>query len=229
VTGAAESDFRRLFTERTDSYVRFIRSIGYPLALRAYFAQCPFLRPGLRILDAGCGTGVVSLGIRRALLARGFGLVGIDAFDLTPAMLDRFRQTIEMHGIHDVHLAEANVLALDGLPASWTGYDLIVSASMLEYVPRTNLTAALAGLRTRLNATGTMVLFITRRNWLMRPLIGRWWRANLYTRSELLDAFRQAGFAEIAFGRFPLLYRPFDLWGHIVEARRSDAKPVTTR
>lgn len=216
-----ESEFRRLFTERTDSYVRFIRSVGYPLALRAYFARCPFLRSGLRILDAGCGSGVVSLGIRHALLARGFSIAGIDAFDLTPAMLDRFRQGLAVRGIGDVHLAEANVLALDALPATWTAYDLIVSASMLEYVPRESLPTALAGLRARLKETGAMVLFITRRNWLMRPLIGRWWRGNLYTRPELPGAFSQAGFAEIAFSRFPLLYRPFDLWGHIVEARQS--------
>jgi cyclopropane fatty-acyl-phospholipid synthase-like methyltransferase len=118
-----------------------------------------------------------------------------------------------------VQLAEANVLTLDALPASWSGYDIIVSAAMLEYVPRESLSAALSGLRARVNETGTMVLFITRQNWLMKPLIERWWRANLYTRSELLSAFMQAGFATAEFGHFPLLYRPFDLWAHIVEAR----------
>ena len=215
----SENDFRRFYTERADSYVRFIRAVGYPLALRSYFRRCPFLRPGLRILDAGCGTGVVSLAIRDALLARGFHPAGIDAFDLTPAMLDRFRTTLDERGIRDVQLAEANVLTLDALPASWSGYDMIVSASMLEYVARESLPAALSGLRARLNETGTMVLFITRQNWLMKPLIERWWRANLYTRSELLRAFTQAGFATVEFGHFPLLYRPFHLWAHIVEAR----------
>ena len=217
--GSEESEFRRLFTERTDSYVRFIRSVGYPLAIRAYFAHCPFLRSGLRILDAGCGTGLVSLGIRRALLARGFTVGGIDAFDITPAMLDRFRQTLETRGIANVRLAEANVLELDELPATWNRYDLVVSASMLEYIPRESLPAALGGLRARLHEGGVMVLFITKRNWLMKPLIGRWWRSNLYTRSELQAAFQRAGFSRISFRHFPLLYRTFDIWGHIVEAQ----------
>jgi cyclopropane fatty-acyl-phospholipid synthase-like methyltransferase len=209
-----------LFTERTDSYLRFIRSVGYPLAIRAYFERCPFLRSGLRILDAGCGTGVVSLGIRGALLSHGFTVGGIDAFDLTPAMLDRFRQTLERRGIADVRLAEANVLELDRLPATWGRYDLVVSASMLEYIPRESLPAALYGLRALLHESGAMVLFITKRNWLMKPLIERWWRANLYTRSELHAAFQQAGFSRISFRHFPLLYRILDIWGHIVEAEQ---------
>ena len=65
-----------------------------------------------------------------------------------------------------------------------------------------------------------MVLFITKRNWVMKPLIGRWWRSNLYTRPELLAAFEQAGFLRVVFRKFPLLYRTFDLWGHIVEAQQ---------
>jgi cyclopropane fatty-acyl-phospholipid synthase-like methyltransferase len=213
-----ESEFRRLFTERTDSYVRFIRSVGYPLAIRAYFHQCPFLRSGLRILDAGCGTGVVSLAVRHVLLARGFSIGGIDAFDLTPAMLDRFRQSLEKRAIREVRLAEADVLKLESLPSDWNRYALVVSASMLEYIPRHSLASALAGLRARLHEHGAMVLFITKRNWLMKPLIGRWWRSNLYTRRELQAAFEQAGFARVAFRHFPALYRTFDLWGHIVEA-----------
>jgi ubiquinone/menaquinone biosynthesis C-methylase UbiE len=215
-----ESEFRRLFTQRTDSYARFIRSVGYPLAIRAYFGQCPFLRTGLRILDAGCGTGVVSLAVRDALLARGFTVGGIDGFDLTPAMLDRFRRSLEKRGIGEVRLAEANVLELGELPATWDHYDLVVSASMLEYVPRDSLPTALGGLRMLLRESAAMVLFITKQNWLMKPLIGRWWRSNLYTRSELQAAFEHAGFSRISFPHFPLLYRTFDIWGHIVEAQQ---------
>lgn len=38
--------------------------------------------------------------------------------------------------IEGVETAQANVLELDPLPDAWTQYDLIVSASMLEYVPK---------------------------------------------------------------------------------------------
>lgn len=56
---------------------------------------------------------------------------------------------IDERGIRDVQLAEANVLTLDALPASWNGYDMIVSAAMLEYVPRESLPVALSGLRAK--------------------------------------------------------------------------------
>jgi hypothetical protein len=67
---------------------------------------------------------------------------------------------------------------------------------------------------------GTFVLFITRRNPLMRLLIGRWWASNLYEREELEEAFTAAGFASTAFRRFPPSASHLTLWGNIVEARR---------
>ena len=100
----------------------------------------------------------------------------------------------------------------------WNGYDFVVSASMLEYIPREDFPKALALLRGRLRADGTMLLFITRRNWLMKPLIGRWWRGNLYTESELRAAFTEARFSRMAFLRFAPPYWSFGVWGHIVEA-----------
>jgi hypothetical protein len=91
---------------------------------------------------------------------------------------------------------------------------------MLEYLPRDRIADALRGLRMRLRDGGSLILFITRRNWLMRPLIGYWWRSNLYTASELRQAFRDAGFSHFEFLRFPPDASYLTRWGHIIEARR---------
>jgi SAM-dependent methyltransferase len=216
----ATADPAQLFADRIRSYVRFIRFVLYPQGLRAYFLASPLLRSGLRVLDAGCGTGIVTLALRDALLSRGLHPGPLQGFDLTPAMLEGFRRTLETRAIKDIDLVQTDVLRLDTLPGSWTNYDLIVSASMLEYIPRDRLADALAGLHDRLSAEGSLVLFITRRNWLMRPLIGRWWEANLYEAGELAESFRRAGFSTVAFRRFPLAFRHLALWGHIVEAQR---------
>jgi cyclopropane fatty-acyl-phospholipid synthase-like methyltransferase len=159
------------------------------------------------------------LALREALLSRGFDPGPLQGFDLTPAMLERFRQTLQTRAIEGIDLVQADVLQPETLPASWNNYDLIVSASMLEYLPRDRLVSALSCLRTLLNREGSFVLFITRRNWLMRPLVGRWWEANLYEAAELRESLHRAGFSSVAFRRFPISFRYLGLWGHIVEAR----------
>src|SRR5262245_49109167 len=208
----------RLFSRRHESYVRFVRAARYPQGIRAYLLTSALLRSNLRVLDAGCGTGIVTLALRDALLRRGFTPGVMHAFDLTPAMLECFRRTLQEENVVGIDLAEADVLELDSLPASWSNYDLIVSASMLEYLPPGQLAAALRGLRLLLSPGGSFLLFITRRNWLTRPFIGAWWRSHLYKAHELRRAFYEAGFESIAFRQFPASFRHFGLWGHIIEA-----------
>jgi cyclopropane fatty-acyl-phospholipid synthase-like methyltransferase len=112
------------------------------------------------------------------------------------------------------------------LPPAWRDYDLVVSASMLEYVPRQRFVAALGALRARLRPGGTFVLFMTRRNLLTRLMIGRWWQSNLYTAIELRQALRQAGFQNVRFPGFPLRARYLAAWGHVVTADQAASDAI---
>jgi ubiquinone/menaquinone biosynthesis C-methylase UbiE len=215
---AIATDPARLYTARWASYDRFIRLVRYPQGLRAYFRRSPLLRSGLRILDAGCGTGALTLAVHDALVTRGLTPGPIHAFDLTPAMLGCLRAKLEAAGVTGLELTQADVLRLDALSPGWKDYDLVVTASMLEYVPRDRFADALAGLRGLVRPGGRFVLFITRRNWLTRPLIGKWWDSNLYTAPELTEALDRAGFRDVTFGTFPFWYRYLDPWGYVVEA-----------
>src|SRR5262245_51753355 len=99
-------DARRLFTEKPDTYARFIRAMRYPQGLPAFWLTCPLLRSGIRVLEAGCGTGALTLAVWDAAQRRGIGIECFDAFDLTPAMLDKLRSSLRRRGIERIQLAE---------------------------------------------------------------------------------------------------------------------------
>jgi len=210
-------DIKQLYTEKIDSYLSVISLVRYPESLQVFFESYDLLRPGLRVLDAGCGAGTATFALLKALLRRNLGYQVIHGFDLTPAMLARFREKLTQADISKVDLREANVLELESLPSTWTNYDLIVSAAMLEYVPRADLIKALTALWIRLAPSGRLLVFITRKNWITKFLIEKWWKAYRYTREELREAFVAAGFSDVVFRRFPYRYFWQNYGGHIIE------------
>lgn len=210
---------RQLYSSRPGLYEAMIGLLRYPQGLARYFAQADFLRPGLKVLDAGCGTGAATLALHKALTARQLLPARFHAFDLTPLMLSRFARHLDQHPVADIALEVADALDLGTLPAGWRDYDLIISSAMLEYLPKADLAEALEGLRLRLRPDGTLVVFITRQSPYMVPFIGRWWHANLYTKKELRQAFEEAGFGQLDFQAFPSPYNYLNWWGHVVVAR----------
>ena len=130
----------RLYTEKLSTYGTFISFFRFRDAIRGLFESSELLRPQLRVLDAGAGFGTATFALLEALRGQDIEPQTIDGFDLTPAMLDRFQAELDSRGITRVRLQQANVLELDQqLPPSWSNYDLIVSTSMLEYVPKSSL------------------------------------------------------------------------------------------
>ena len=219
---ANAQEVQKLYTVRLRAYQAFISFFRSRQAIRALMESSGFLRPGLRVLDAGCGFGSATFALLDALRRRNIEPKIIEAFDLTPAMLAQFQGELEARGISHVRLKQANVLNLEELPASWTAYDLIVSTSMLEYVSRQDFSRALAALYARLARRGILLVVITRRNWMTRILIEWCWQAAPYTRNELREEFAAGGFNELAFIRFPLQYFWQNLSNYVVVAKRGE-------
>jgi len=214
----SRSAVQELYTKGIDRYGSFIAAFQSPQGVQALLLRSHLLRGGLRVLDAGCGFGVTTFAFLEALRERNLDYESIDAFDLTSAMLARFQSKLETRGVSRVQLQQADVLGLETLPPSWTNYDLIISASMLEYLAKKDLPGALAGLHARLAPDGYILILITRKTPETKVLVEWWWHAERYTKNELLRALDEGGFRTPVFQRFPWRYLWLNRANYVVEA-----------
>jgi SAM-dependent methyltransferase len=213
------SAVKELYSRRIDAYHAFIGLFQSQHGFRKLLETAVPLRSGSRVLDAGCGSGLATFALIDALHRKNIDYERIDAFDLTPAMLSRFESELAARGTPRVRLAQADVLEIEALPASWTDYDLILSASMLEYLAKRELPNALAHLRERLAPGGRMVIMITRRSIETKVFIEWAWHAERYRKNELRSAFAKACL-DVRFLRFPLPFVWLNRANHVVLAER---------
>lgn len=104
---------------------------GYGRSLDQYFEQYPLpVSRGAKILDAGCGTGLLTLALLRAVRFP----VSITALDLSSSSVVAARKSLYYSSgrKRDVSFAQGNMLCL---PFADNSLDLVVTAGALEYVP----------------------------------------------------------------------------------------------
>lgn len=207
----ASNRVQSFYTQKAKLYQRFfVEYLQWENVLQTFFAEHRYLDSGMKILDAGCGTGSVTRVLHNLAQSDGLQNVTFHAFDLTPAMLDLFRQWVESEGAANIHLRQANVLDLEHqLPADWAGYDLIVSSAMLEYIPVENRSQALINLRRLLKDRGRLLLFLTKRTWIASWIGAKWWGTNLFDRDALQLELQQAGYTDIQNRELPSSWNRF--------------------
>ncbi len=91
------------------------------LARLVHLAFCEGPRRRLKVMDAGCGTGLSGVALREA------GFAAIDGFDIAPEMVDAARET----GAYEALFAEIDLNADEaGLPDAKDGYDIVTSVGV---------------------------------------------------------------------------------------------------
>lgn len=104
---------------------------GYGRSLDQYFGQYPLpISRGARILDAGCGTGLLTLAMLRSIHFP----VNITALDLSATSIVAANKAVSNSSgrTQDVSFSQGNVLSL---PFADGAFDLVVTSGALEYVP----------------------------------------------------------------------------------------------
>jgi 2-polyprenyl-3-methyl-5-hydroxy-6-metoxy-1,4-benzoquinol methylase len=119
-------------------------SSDYFAAYKAeYIARRIAPRPGSRLLDYGCGVGLLSKHLRDRLPA-----IHVDGFDVSQSSIERVHESLRSHG---TFTSDPNALA--------QAYDVIVLANVLHHVPPKQRHQLIRQTASRLAGGGKLVIF----------------------------------------------------------------------
>jgi len=121
-----------IYERFTSLYDLMFRFNGYARSIERYLRDNPLpLAAGARVLDAGCGTGLLTLALLRVLKRP----AEITAVDLSGRSLQTARRAVRKHAHdprHKISFVRANALSL---PFPDDSFDLVVTSGVLEYLP----------------------------------------------------------------------------------------------
>ncbi|WP_428952564.1 class I SAM-dependent DNA methyltransferase [Streptomyces sp. cg35] len=144
------------------------------------------LRPGARVLDVGCGTGVPTA---RQLVDAGHQVVGVD---LSAGMLELARKQVPEAEFHQADLTTLSAQGPDGLGQ----FDAVTCFFTLLMLGRAEIPDALRLLRSLLRPDGLLALSMVEADLddAEIPFLGHTIRVSGFLRDELRQVVRDAGF-----------------------------------
>lgn len=208
-------------------YDRWLRVAGFKRGVEQFLDRMALMvPPRARMLDGGCGTGLISL-----WLLRRFPDAQVTAFDIDRKMLAvAARRARRLPGARGrLTLAEGDLAAprrlrgARGAPIVLAdeSFDLVVIGAALEHVPLAPTLEALY----RLLKRGGLFLNLGVRDASAAVVLGAMYQFRPYRTGELLDALRTAGFAGASVARLTARDFPANLTRIAVSAVKPGIAP----
>jgi len=189
------------FYDRIERFYDFSFKLnGYGRSLDRYMEAHPLpVFENARILDAGCGTGTLTLALLRTLRVP----VKLTAIDLSASSMATARKYVNKNNPQqqEVRFAQGNVLAL---PFPDDAFDLVVTSGVLEYVPLEDGFTEMA----RVIAPGGYFLHLPMRPTAVTTLLELLFRFKVHPPDELAET-TDRHFQVVSHYRFP----PFQIIG----------------
>jgi ubiquinone/menaquinone biosynthesis C-methylase UbiE len=197
ITTRLPEDPVSIYDRFTSLYDLMFRVNGYGRSLEHYLRENPLPLPaGARVLDAGCGTGLLTLAFLR-VHERPSDIVSIDLSLRSLQTARRAVQKLPKGPRRRAAFAQSNALAL---PFADETFDLVLTSGVLEYLPLREGLGELA----RVLAPGGHLVFVPVRPSPMTRVLEVMFRFKAHPPGEVEEETRKV-FRVIEHHRFPPL------------------------
>ncbi len=177
-------------------YDRLIMWNGYKKAITHFIHRLSLPNKRLRILDAGCGTGLISFA-----LAEKYPNAEIIGFDYSPQMIESAEKINKQHGFKNIKFYVGNLENISTLKnlennnqvMNLHSFDFVFVAGALEYI---DFSKGVAELYKLLKIGGILYNIAVKNNW-KGKLLGCFMGFTPYSRTKMIKVFQANGLQKI--------------------------------